>query len=60
MFKTGKKSYFCQNDEKFFCSNLYRSVEITDLYGAEQLPRTVVKELFGKHDSIQNQMELNV
>ena len=37
MFKTGEKSRLCQNDETFFCSNLYRSVEITDLYRAEQL-----------------------
>ena len=27
MSKTGEKSHFCQNDETFFCSNLYRSVE---------------------------------
>ena len=32
MFKTGEKSHLCQNDETFFCSNLYRSVKITDLY----------------------------
>ena len=24
------------NDETFFCSNLYKSVEITDLYGAKR------------------------
>ena len=28
MFKTGEKSHLCQNDEKIFCSNLYRSVMI--------------------------------
>ena len=27
MFKTGEKSHLWQNDETFFCSNLYRSVE---------------------------------
>ena len=36
MFKTGKKSHLCQNDEKSFCSNLYRSVEITDLHRSLQ------------------------
>ena len=36
MFKTGEKSQLCQNDETFFCSNLYRSVEITDLYRSLQ------------------------
>ena len=36
MFKTGEKSHLCQNDETFFCSNLYRSVEITDLYRSLQ------------------------
>ena len=38
MFKTGEKSHLCQNDETFFCSNLDRSVEITDLYRAKQWP----------------------
>ena len=36
MFKTVEKSHLCQNDETFFCSNLYRSVEITDLYRSLQ------------------------
>ena len=27
MFKTREKSHLCQNDETFFCSNLYRYVE---------------------------------
>ena len=30
MFQTREKSHLCQNDEKFFRSNLYRSVEIID------------------------------
>ena len=36
MFKTGGKSHLCQNDETFFCSNLYGSVVITDLYRSLQ------------------------
>ena len=36
MFKTEEKSVLCPNDETFFCSNMYRSVEITDLYRAKQ------------------------
>ena len=36
MFKTGEKSHLCQNDEQIFGGNLYRSVEITDLYRAKQ------------------------
>ena len=27
MFKTGEKSHLWQNDETFFCSNLYRSLQ---------------------------------
>ena len=51
MFRTGEKSNLCQNDEIFFCSNLYRSVEnftelcrsiknleFTDLYRAKKWP----------------------
>ena len=36
MFKTREKFHLCQNDETFFCSILYRSVEITDLYRSLQ------------------------
>ena len=35
-FKTGEKSHLCETDETFYCSNLYRSVEITDLYTSLQ------------------------
>ena len=28
MFKTQEMTHLCQNDDTFFCSNLYRSVEI--------------------------------
>ena len=38
MFKTGDKSHLCTNDESFFCCNLYRSVETTDLDRAKQGP----------------------
>ena len=36
MFKTGEKSHLWQNDETFFCSSLYRSVEFADLYRSLQ------------------------
>ena len=36
MFKTGEKRRLFQKDEIFFCSNLYRSGEITELYRAKQ------------------------
>ena len=31
MFKTREKFHLCQNDETFFCSNLYRSVKILQI-----------------------------
>ena len=31
MFKTREKSHLCQNDETFFCSNLYRSIKILQI-----------------------------
>ena len=46
MYKTGERSYFCQSDEIFFCSNLYRSVEITDLYRSLQSRKMTNKFLY--------------